>query len=161
MLAGEVCGRGREHAMRSGLMTLLALGLIAGAVFLGQRLPPLERVGASQGGRDTGDAVREGVRAVTTLIAGTCTACDGEGTIVCPACGGQRIVEQVRQVNCTQCEGSGRYESRIGTGRTGPCPFCQGTGKVEVQERGPCTRCEGTGRITCVECEGTGRAPRR
>ena len=155
--------------MRSGMMTLLALVLFAGAVFLGQRLPPMERAAEADARHrtspgeqaDRGATWRDIMRPVTTLVTGVCTACDGEGTIVCPACGGEGTVERVRQIDCGQCGGSGRYESRIGTGQPGPCPFCRGTGKVEVQERGTCARCQGQGRASCAECGGTGRASGR
>ncbi len=149
--------------MRRGLMTLIGLAVIAGAVFLAQRLAPMERATDPAGARRPGEAespVREPGRAIRTLLSGACAGCDGEGTAVCPDCRGRRRVETVRQVDCEQCGGSGRYEPRLAEGRSGPCPFCGGDGRRETRERGPCGRCGGSGRAACPDCEGTGRARR-
>lgn len=75
---------------------------------------------------------------------GKCTECNGEKTVVCDACDGDKY--------CHSCEGSGKYPCHS-CNESGECRHCYGSGEED------CDDCDGNGWVwdDCRACNGTGR----
>lgn len=139
------------------MKALNRLVLLAGLILIGYIIWQARsgaRVGggASSSGGITAPGTNSGAPDTTTSRRlGSCAQCQGTGVVSCGVCGGKGSVTRTEQVNCHQCGGSGRYQSRVGA-RDSPCPFCNGTGKVGKTVTAPCSACRGTGKVPCPTC---------
>lgn len=132
-----------------------------------QRKPGLRRcVVITEAGKEVKMYIpdpREG----STVLLEVCPDCQGAGSVVCDACGGDGYNPCSGTFSCPKCRGTGDFEDTnkcvicSGTGSTSgcngagriKCPACRGRGKVK------CRRCGGKGEISvqCRKCGGSGR----
>ena len=100
---------------------------------------------------------RQDVKSIRILR--PCETCKGQGTRVCPRCGGKGMLKE-RNV-CPTCAGKGKVKCATCEGRGKiTCPLCGGMGRFRGAwgrlRRVRCPRCTGTGKVDCPDCDGKG-----